>query len=263
MRIVALYVVWDGVELLKHSIRIMRPVVDDIMIVFSNTSNYGEFKDTFEEIRQAGVGTVTLYNFEPIKGLNPSDNERMKRNFILNEAKKAGFTHFIMLDCDEFYERDKFLNEWARFHINPDLKGMVASTEVYFKSPTLSAGKDRTLVPFIHKITSDLAFVWNKQYPFAWIDREIRIDPTRQMNITEGVIWTAGIHMHHMSWVRKDIKMKIRNSTARANIMKSDVVQEYILADVDYFCKFYGNSLVRALVDFNIPENEVTDLQPL
>lgn len=255
MKIVALYVVWDGVELLKHSIRVMRPVVDDIMIVFSNTSNYGEFKDTYQELKDAGLDKYTLFNHEPVKSLQPSDNERMKRNFILNEAKRSDFTHFVMLDCDEFYEREKFLNEWARFHINPDLKGMVASVEVYFKSPTLSAGMDTTLVPFIHKLTPDLAFVWNRNYPFAWIDKQIRIDPTRQLNLTEGVIWTAGIHMHHYSWVRKDINQKIRNSTARNNILKSEIVHDLMLAKEGEKCKFYGTTLVRALVDFNIPEN--------
>ena len=104
----------------------------------------------------------------------------------------------------------------------------------------MTVGYDVTLVPFIHKITPDLKFEWNTRYPYAFEGprREIRIDPTRQLNITSGVEWSE-ITMHHMSWIRSDVFKKIRNSTARQNIEKSTIVRDYVNSKAGYYCEFY------------------------
>ena len=65
------------------------------------------------------------------------------------------------------------------------------------------------------------------------------------------------ITMHHYSWLRKDYGKKIRNSTARANIEKSTIVQDLRLAKDGYFCNFYGKKLYTVENRFNLPEYDV------
>tara|TARA_R110000868_G_scaffold199747_2_gene446363 strand:- start:1419 stop:2195 length:777 start_codon:yes stop_codon:yes gene_type:complete len=254
MKLCAIYNVWDDWDLLYHSTRSISDLVDGVIIVYSDTSNFGEMASTQ---KKWVMFDALEYNLEPDLSKSPAENERAKRNYGLDKARELGYTHFLMMDADEFYEPEPFLKEKQRFIDNPDLAGLVCGLKCYFKLPTLSV-EDKTLVPFIHKITPNLKFEWNTKYPFAFegAKREIRIDPTRQMNITEGVEWSE-IIMHHMSWIRSDVKKKIRNSTARQNIEKSTILTDYCHAKEGYYCEFYGKTLVACENLFNI--NDIID----
>ena len=259
MRLVAVYNVWGDEQLLNLSIKNIRPLVDGIIVIYSTVSNYGEaiFDFNFHE-------DIDYFKFTPILSSTPMANETAKRNAGLNKAREKGYTHFIMMDADEFYEPQEFLKGKRRFEVD-DLSGLVCRTKVYFRSPKLTIGYDTTLVPFIHKITDGLKFEFNKNYPFAWTDtdgvpftpnRRIRIDPTRSMNISSDVFW-SGITMHHFSWVRSDIQKKIRNSTARQNIERSTIIADYCNAKAGYYCEFYKTRLEACDNLFHIPE--ITD----
>lgn len=255
MRLAAIYNVWSDWDLLELSIKNIRPLVDGVIIVFSRTSNFGE--ENIEPIdwtlKFPVDDLITMVLAEPDLNRSQQDSERAKRNCGLEYAKKWGYTHFLMMDADEFYEPEPFLKEKERFK-NPNLNGLVCGLKCYFKKPTLTV-PDKTLVPFIHKITPELKFEWNINYPFAFegVKREIRIDPTRQLNITSGVEW-SNITMHHYSWVRKDIKKKIRNSTARQNIENSTIVRDYVNAKPGYYCEYYRETLQECENLFNIPD---------
>jgi hypothetical protein len=255
MRLAAIFCVWDDYDLLEHSVKNIEPLVDGVIIIASETSNYGihsEIPDQWKDV----------FKWEPSLRLKPAENETRKRNYGLDIARKAGYTHFICMDADEFYRPDEFLHEKEKFHVNPDLAGLVCGSRVYFKSPTLTIGMDITRVPFIHRITPTLKHQFNSKYPFAFEGRGIRIDPTRQLNINYGVEWSE-IVMHHMSYIRKDFKKKIKNSTARYNLENSTIMQDLALANEGVYCNFYGKVLERAPNYFNIPEYgvEVQDIQ--
>lgn len=250
MRICAIYCVWGDAVLLDHSIRHIYPLVDGVIVVYSLLSNFGEHCK--EPINQ--LDGINYLRYEPDLGMRPVDNERAKRNIGLKKAKEMGFTHFLMLDADEFYDPQEFKNDKERFK-NPDLLGLVCRVKTYFRLPTLTIGYDVTLVPGIHKLTPQLEFKWNTRYPFAFDGpkKEIRIDPTRQMNIFEGVEMSETT-MFHFSWIRSDIDLKIRNSTARANIEKSTIAQDYLQAKEGYYCQFYKARLEACENRFNIPD---------
>ncbi len=279
MKLCAIYTVWDDWDLFElSSIKILE-LVDGIIVIGSNTSNFGEFcgdgnRYTNASIIGSGKVVITIVKEPDLKN-DPRTNETAKRQFGLDKARELGYTHFIMMDADEFYEPTEFLKEKQRFD-NPDLKGLVCRVKCYFRSPTLTIGYDTTLVPFIHKITPNLKFCFNRNYPFAWssVDglpfthsKQIRIDPTRSMNIdytphsttdggikdASGIEW-SDITMHHQSWVRSDIRKKIRNSTARSNIERSSIVADYVNAKPGYFCQFYGKILVESPNVFGLPE---------
>lgn len=254
MKLCAIYNVWDDWDMLDHSIRNIKPLVDGIIVIGSTKSNFGEVS----EIPERWKDKVIIV--EPDLSKRPADNETYKRNAGLNMARSCDYTHFLMMDADEFYEPQPFLKEKERFK-DPYLNGLVCGSQVYLKSPHLTIGMDTTRVPFIHKITPDLRFEWNKKYPFAWDNGSIRIDPTRQLNINQGVQWSE-IIMHHYSWVRSDYEKKVRNSTARINLERSTIRQDLMLAKDGYFVNFYQKTLIRASVDFNIPDVQ-DDKKPL
>lgn len=249
MKLAAVYNVWDDWELLGHSVKNIRPLVGGVIIVASTKSNYGEYS----EIPEYWKDKVVIREPELH---NPMNCETDKRNYGLKIARQEGYTHFLMMDADEFYNPVEFLKEKQRFIDNPDLSGLVCATQVYFKSPTLTIGLDTTLVPFIHKITDGLQHSFNRNYPFAWINGKIRIDPTRSLNINSGVEW-SDIVMQHYSWLRPDYRKKIRNSTAKANIERSSIVQDLLQAEAGYYCKFYGKVLHTVPNYFNLPEYDV------
>lgn len=257
MKLAAIYNVWDDYDLLSYSIKNMKPIVDGIIVIYSNTSNYGEQSPIPE---YALPGFVHGYNWEPELIQSPMKNETAKRNFGIDKAREAGYTHFLIADADEFYEHAPFRK--AKETFREDLSGLVVRSHVYFASPKLTIGLDTTLVPFIHRMTPTIRCEFNRKYPFAWEGmRNIRIDPTRSFNINSGVEMNYDVICHHYSWVRKDYQKKIRNSTARQNLEGSTILQDILHAKEGGFCEYYHKPLVASTVDFGIPD-DFKSIQP-
>lgn len=247
MKLAAIFNVWSDWDLLDYSAQSIDPLVDTIIVVASTMSNYGEYCEIPERWKDK------VYLSEPVLN-HPLHAETNKRNNGLALAKATHCTHFIMMDADEFYDPEQFLKEKQRFIDNPDLAGLVCASQVYIKSPSLTVGLDTTRVPFIHKITPTLKHEFNRSYPFAWEGRAIRIDPTRSLNINSGVEW-SNIVMDHYSWVRKDIHRKIRNSTAKSNIERTNIAKNFFHLKEGDICELYpGKPLVRVPVKYGLPE---------
>jgi hypothetical protein len=266
MRLVAIYNVWDDWDLFQYSYKNIAQLVDGVICIYSNSSNFGQRAACTESLQPDGPA---YFNFEPDLRLEARTNETAKRDYGLQKARELGYTHFLTMDADEFYEPEEFLKEIPRFWNNPNLNGLVCRVKCYFKSPTLTIGYDTTLVPFIHKLEG-ANHEFNRNYPFAWTkingvqftrEKQIRIDPTRSLNFTHGIEW-SDITMHHMSWVRRDVKKKIRNSTARQNIERSSIVRDYANAKDGYFCEFYGKPLQVTPNIFGLPEINDTTICP-
>ena len=247
MQLCLIYNVWADWEFLKYSLKNLTPLVEGVIIVGSNRSNYGEISTIPEWV----LDSPNFFLREP-QSRHARDSETDKRNYGLMKAKQLDYTHFLTLDADELYEPDSFLKAKTRF-LNGDLNGLVCPTRVYFGSPNLTIGFDGTRVPFIHKLTHTVRHEMNKLYPFAW-DVRIRVDPTRQLNINSGVEYTEEVICEHYSWCRGDYEKKIRNSTARTNLERSCIVNSLLDAKEGGFCEYYGKPLVRATVNFGIPE---------
>jgi hypothetical protein len=246
-KLIAVINLWDGGELLPFQLDNICPMVDKTFVVYSNFSNYGEsITHVFPE-----RDNVEYVNWEPERSATPHGNEICKRNFGLQMAKNAGASHFLMLDCDEFYDHEDFEEEKDRIY-KWDLNGLIGSVIEYFKEPTLTLPSE-TLIPFIHKIVPGIRYSFvDKKYPFAYdASSKARIDPTRRLNVYNGIEW-SGIKMHHYSWVRHDIGRKIRNSSARKRLESSGIIDDYLNAKEGYFCESIGKTLVRCENKFNI-----------
>jgi len=249
MKLCAIYCAWsDCLDLLEKSIENILPVVDGVIVVYSGYSNYGEYAKFSIHTTNDKISFV---NYNPTLKFAPHVNETNKRNYGLEIAKKAGYDYFIMMDSDEFYFRDEVNESKSYLKANPQLNGLVCHINVIFAKPTLWC-VDHTLVPFIHKLNSNTSVGNFKNYPFTYDYRgDCHIDPTRRVNYTDG-IEMCDVIMWHASWYRKDYRIKINNSAARANIMKSSILKDLENAAPGVYNEFYRDNLKECHNYFNI-----------
>lgn len=230
MKLGVAYNFFDGEEILPYSIRSIRDQVDYICLIYQETSNWGN-QITKEALSTIGhLKAVHLINeiihFKPQLGLEAAANETRKRNIGLEACKRNKCTHYLCMDADELYFKDQFTTAKREM----DTSNQVASfcTFVnYFKKPTYQAVDKRpmilttksagvrTSIPFIFKIIPKLKHVL-RGYNVGF---ELTIDPTRMLlPMRRYRRFTPNeLLMQHMSWVRKDIRSKVLNSSCRAN----------------------------------------------
>ena len=239
MNLVALYNVWsDSSELLEGSIKTIRENVDYIIAITQKTSNFGVYNDEgFKEAKRLEkLGLIDeVINYEPTS----RHKEREKRQHGLNKAiEKGRFTHFLMLDCDEYYKPDEF-KKAKKYIYDENLTGSVLKMYTYFRHKYLRLeNMDNYYVPFIHKL-KPLTRNGISGYPF-WVD------PTRKINgcTKHNTEYIDFCRMHHYSYVRKNIKLKMENSTARDNIINSTLLTDYENAKAGYYVPHFRQKLV-------------------
>jgi ribosomal 30S subunit maturation factor RimM len=242
MKLCAIYCCWaDGLDLLPYSVDNISPVVDGVIIIHSVRSNTGQYK---EFIYDPLDSKVSMYQYE--------GTETDKRNFGLAKAKQNEFTHFIIMDSDEFYRQEDVIIEKERMEAN-NINGLVCRVKVLFKKPTLCI-EDHTLVPFIHKLYHNIQAGSYKYYPFAYDEQgNAHIDPTRRLNCFDRIEMSE-VFMYHASWIRSDVNLKIDNSAARNNLRKSSIYKDLEKAAPGVYNEFYRKELVTCENYFNLPD---------
>lgn len=250
MRLAVIISAWsDTKELLPFCIRNFESVCNKIIVVYSTTSNRGNHDSSIRDLMAMNL-TCEWVNYEPDLGLSCHENETRKRNAGIKIAKEQGFTHFLIADADEFYHQDEFLKEKQRIE-EYNLNGLVCRLKVYVGKPTLCCN-DHTLVPFIHKIHTETQMGGFKNYPFAYDEQgKAHIDPTRRINQYLGIAM-SDIYMHHYSYVRKDINMKIQNSSANLENSRAVILEEIRESKPGYVSKLYHQPLEEVPNYFNI-----------
>ena len=218
-KLAAIYNVFDGEELLEKSMACMEGQVDLFIIVWQDVSNWGEPYNPMENLNFKGRSDVVLVKYNPpaiaFDWSRAAKTEKEKRNLGIQIAQEHNCTHFLHLDCDEFYA--DFMAAKQQY-IDSGCDGSVCRMYTYFKRPTWRLKNyDNYYVPFIHKLKRNTQ-AGAKKYPFY-------CDPTRAINTNDVVIIDEP--MHHMSWVRRNIERKANNSTAKHNIEKSNLLRDY------------------------------------
>lgn len=216
MKLAAIYNVWDGVELLRGSMETMRCKVDVFIIVFQNISNFGEYYSPLTDIDLDGINQEVILKFySPDTSLGGGINETNKRNIGIRAAREAGCTHFMLCDCDEYFQ--DFAGGVEQY-LASGKEGSACKILTYFKKPTLRFENfDNYYVPFIHQLKEDTTS-GHSRYP-------LYVDPTRRINCKDVAVIEEP--MHHFSYIRKNILRKVRNSSAKHNIEKSQLIVDY------------------------------------
>ncbi len=250
MKLAAIYNVFDGEELLEGSINQIRDHVDVVICVVQTVSNYNEVYDGgYEKVFRLWMdGLVNSFIFyTPIVTDSGAKNETRKRNIGIQKSIELDCTHYISIDCDEYYNTEDFAKA-------KDMCEIYSSTYVplktYFSPNHILTPNENYYVPFICKLYKDTKV---GGYDFGGV----YCDPTRKdnSNNTPYNLGNEGIYMHHYSWVRNDLERKINNSSANINLKnyKNDLIE---------FCKnpktgieipFYkGHQLEEVEDKFNI-----------
>jgi hypothetical protein len=259
MKLAAIYNVWDGVELLHGSMQSVADGVDVFIIVYQTVSNSGELFDPkpwiADAIRKLSIThpntTCAWHEYKPNMFRNPGQHERNKRNIGLTIARDYECTHFLHMDCDEYYM--DFVQLKSKYIASGSWKS-VCNIHSYFKLPTLRLENlDNYFVPFIHLLRDDTIAGNTSQREYG-----AYVDPTRTINglNTNDAPPVIGT-MHHFTWIRNDIMRKVRNSTAVNNIMKSNLIDDYNspFTSKGTILKDYNNQKLISVPDhFNILE---------
>ena len=213
MKLAAIFNVWDGEEHLKKAIDYIYDEVDYIIVCTQLKSNFGEWYVP-DLMCLWGMHKISIFKYDPELDKDGFYNELTKRQGGVDRAKKLHCTHFLLMDCDEFYPDFK---ELKQEYIESGADGSVCEIETYLAKETYRlypAMKFR--VPFIHKLEKDTVLGGTYQYS---------CDKTRVTR--SSVIHSMSKPMHHMSWVRDNLDRKIRNSSAR-DFRDNDKIKEDI-----------------------------------
>jgi hypothetical protein len=220
------YNVFDGEELLIHSIQQIKNYVDYIVVVAQEKSNFGNLnsnlRNKLKELQDLGCIDLVHW-YEPkfvyedngtISLDNGVKNEQRKRQIGFDLCKEFGCTIFSSMDCDEIYDKDEY-----QFAKNDFIKGNYDSSfcqmKTFYKKATFQVTPpENYYVPLFYKVNENSNFTFDFVPPYP-----VEIDPSRRMKAGDCRIYTRNeIQMYHYSYVRADIESKINNSSACSRI---------------------------------------------
>jgi hypothetical protein len=221
MKLGVSYIVFDGTELLEHSIRQIRKHVDFVHVIYQEVSWFGKKipQCDLQELKRLErtnlIDTLTLFSgFTPL--LDTSQNsiiqaksyERNKRQVGLTTCLREKCSHFLCMDVDEFYVTEEFANAKEVIR-SKNLTATSVKFLNYVNIPTLHRGSDGNTVPFICRVN-----------PTCRMDKRFftRCDPTRGISNTGPKtsfleFSPSDIKMHHMETIRRDLHLKYESTT--------------------------------------------------
>jgi len=211
MKLGCAYSVFNGEELLQASIECIRDYVDHVHVSYQLTSNHGTEADPnlFGLIMALKKQKLidTLHYFVPLPKWTAKQNEALKREQARDFLHKTGCTHFISMDCDEFYEPERF-EEAKLWCIELQAPATAVELLSYYKTPEYQlTPKESYYCPFICEIEQeiDLNNTW-----------DIVVDSSRKAGNNDAVVIPEFIcEMHHMSYVRTDLRSKLENAASK------------------------------------------------
>jgi hypothetical protein len=236
MKLGVSYNVFDGEELLEASISYIRDQVDYISAVYQKNSWFGaKSSNTLIEtlnnlINKKYIDEILEYRSEIIEDGNPLKAHMQqvnKRNVGLELSRKNNCTHHMPIDVDEFYIPEQF--KFMKNFMDTEAYDVCALKHLqYYKdSVYMIVPPEEEYIIGIFKIQDDTKFLYDVECP-------VPVDPSRKPDaeVQELAIFRrSSVEMHHMSFVRKDIRGKLMSSIA-----KNDINQ-----DIDKIVDYYNN----------------------
>lgn len=240
---------FDGSEFLEPIISEIRDQVDWVAAIHQKKSYWGNpmAKEDIDELnRLHKLGLIDeLIEFKPNFSKYSREQECEKRNMGIDIASQRGCSHILNIDCDEAYDKEQFryakesinkngwpITYWSYINYYRDL-------EHYLVYPF------RPFVPGIHSTFFKYTYQTSSVGP---------TDPTRRihnpMNLGTYVFNDDEIRMHHFAWIRKDIRKKLVNWSAKNHFQK-----ELIDKAVERWENWQESQ--NAIMLFNVPDNSV------
>lgn len=255
-------VAFEGTEHIKNIAFELRPLCDVITVCLQKESYYGEpikqrDVDTIENLKKLGYVDTIIW-FEPTdmhtdrdEGDAPRLIETDKRNFICEYfEKEQKCSHCLVIDSDEFYERNDFRRAKEEFEKDDNIHVSYCEYVNYWRDyQHVMVWPFNCYVPFI----SETSF----RFDFDKGNFTQPSDPTRRY-LLEGEVkhfnvfsWQV-VKMHHLSWIRLEIENKI-NAWSSKNLFKEIPNLKEAILDRYYNYKEGMNAILM----FNTPYNQV------
>jgi len=240
---------FDSSELLEPLIEQIREQIDWFAAIYQTKSYWGNpisEEDWYELNRLKNIGLINeLIEFKPDFSKYSREQECEKRNFGINMMKEKGFSHILNLDADELYDAEQF--KYAKDCINKNGWAITYCSYVnYFRDlEHYLVYPFRPGVPFIHST------FFNYTYNSGCV---MPSDPTRRINnptnIGTYVFRDDEIRMIHLAWVRKNIRKKLDNWSAK-NFFDKSLIDKA----VNRYENFKEGD--DCIMLFNVPNNSV------
>jgi len=240
---------FDASEFLNYIISEIRDQIDWVACIYQNKSYWGNpiDKEDLDELqRLKKIGLVDeLIEFKPNFSKYSREQECDKRNMGIEIAKDRGCSHILNIDADEAYDKEQFkyvkesINKHGWTNTYWSYVNYYRDLEHYLVYPF------RPFVPGIHSTFFRYKFNSGSIGP---------TDPTRRIdnpnNIGTYIFKDEEIRMIHFAWVRRDIRKKLINWSAKNYFPK-----ELIDRCVERWENWKENE--KALMLFNVKDNEV------
>jgi len=219
------YNVFDGEELLKDSILSIRDSVDYISVVYQEISNFGNkcsdnLLPLLNELYESKL-IDKLYKYEPRLEITPHFNEVNKRNIGYFISMENYMDYHMSMDSDEFYLKDEFEFMKSKY-VEEGLDSAYCQMLTYYKNKNyiLDPPEDY-YVSLFYKVNEYYYYYFHAQSP-------VLVDSTRRMEPGKFKIFERNeIQMHHLSYVRNNIRSKFTNSSANKDFKDIDKTIEY------------------------------------
>lgn len=225
MKLGICYMVFDGEELLEPAIKSIRKEVDYVSVTYQSISYWGNLASSELEpylitLKEKGL-IDNLIHYKTDLSLTPKQNELILRNIGRESSEKAGCTHHISADVDEFY-LEKELQTAKKITEDNNYDFVSAYMHSYYKNPCWRIYPDQKLyLTFIHKIENKYIYR-NPEFPYSG-------ELTRNLSICNKykILDKKDIMIHHMSFVRKDIRKKYMNNDNKNHIKLEEFYEKY------------------------------------
>ena len=217
---------FDASELLEPLITEIRDQVDHVAAIWQKQSYWKnpmseEDMDEIQRLHKMGL-IDELIEFKPNFMKYSREQECEKRNMGIELMRQNGSSHILNIDADEFYDKDQF--EYAIDVIED--KGWNIT---YWSYVNYYRDFDHYLVypfrPFVPGIHSTF-FKYTYQGPAPG-----PTDPTRRIanpaKLGEYIFRNDEIRMGHAAWIRRDIRKKLENWSAK-NHFEQQVLEDAV-----------------------------------
>jgi len=211
---------FDASELLEQIITEIRDQIDIVNALYQKQSYWKnpmaeEDMDELHRLKKLGL-IDELIEFKPNFMKYSREQECDKRNMGIELMRQKGISHVISSDADEFYDADQF--RYAKNKIQKNGWGITYCSYVnYYRDFShYLVYPFRPLVPFIHSTVFNYTYQGPAPGP---------TDPTRRIknptNLGTYVFRDEEIRMGHAAWIRRDIRKKLENWSAKNHFDKS------------------------------------------
>jgi hypothetical protein len=250
------YNYFNGDEHLIASLRTHRAGLEHISIVWQEISNAGEpiapqARDALSEAVDTGLVDEAI-RYEPDFRVSRKANETRKRAIGLATARRAGATHFLSLDADEFYRPGELANARQQIALN-GWRSTSVETFLHVVRPIWRAA-DVTRCCFITEIGNDTE-IGVQHFPTPHVDpsRRMTAEPSTHHHFPKDMV-----SMYHMNLVRRDLAQKLRNSST----VDVDFLSRVALAVAEWSPGQPLDFPGKGVLDVTTAENEFATFDP-